>query len=297
MVSRAALALAVALLATAGVGQPQTLQRLSVQSFALSTDAARPRVGVSFHLVVSLRIRERVAQIENLDLPMLAQLELLGDERESAAGPHGTQYRETITVVADNAGPVAISPATLQAIDARDGKPKEWYTNSLTLQVAGAGAQAVPNGFRLPANGAPAALRVSLWAMAAACIAVVALLILRRRRPIVISQQPPAAPGPELPTPIRTRRQRAEDALTVLRAEPTRAAAVRVRAAVWRMVGASNGETLGDVLRRPESSDVTTRDLLIALERSAFTYEDDLSPAIVDACSALERYIDSWVSS
>jgi len=37
----------------------------------------------------------------------------------------------------------------------------------------------------------------------------------------------------------------------------------------------------------------TMRELLIALERSAFTYDDDLSAAIDDACSALEREIGS----
>ncbi|MBV8531133.1 MAG: hypothetical protein JO104_07425, partial [Candidatus Eremiobacteraeota bacterium] len=83
------------------------------------------------------------------------------------------------------------------------------------------------------------------------------------------------------------------DALTVLRAERTRGAAVAVRAAIWRLIGASDGETLGDVLRRPESSDATMRHLLIALERSAFTYDGDLRAAIDDACAALERYAES----
>ncbi len=42
------------------------------------------------------------------------------------------------------------------------------------------------------------------------------------------------------------------------------------------MLGASGGATLGDVLRRRESGDPTMRDLLVALERAAFTYDDDL---------------------
>jgi hypothetical protein len=83
--------------------------------------------------------------------------------------------------------------------------------------------------------------------------------------------------------------------MVVLRAERTRAAAVRVRAAVWRTIGASEGETLADVLRRPGSDDVPLRDVLIALERSAFTYDADLAPAIEDACGALERYAGSLV--
>ncbi len=54
---------------------------------------------------------------------------------------------------------------------------------------------------------------------------------------------------------VRSRRHEIEDALTVLRAERTRVTAVRVRSAVWRMVGASEGETLADVLRRPQAND------------------------------------------
>ncbi len=59
------------------------------------------------------------------------------------------------------------------------------------------------------------------------------------------------------------------------------------------MIGANDGATLGDVLRRRESSVPETRELLIAIERSAFTYDDDLQPAIQDACFALERAMGS----
>jgi hypothetical protein len=62
---------------------------------------------------------------------------------------------------------------------------------------------------------------------------------------------------------------------------------------MWRMVGASEGETLGDVLRRTDTHDRVTRELLVALERSAFTYEQDLVAAIDDACDALERFIEA----
>jgi hypothetical protein len=62
---------------------------------------------------------------------------------------------------------------------------------------------------------------------------------------------------------------------------------------MWRMVGAADGETLADVLRRTDAHDRITRELLVALERSAFTYEQDLHGAIEDACGALERFIES----
>lgn len=280
-------------LVTVQLGSPQTLARLTVQSFALSSDVSFPRVDVPFHLVVDLRVRERVTQVANLELPMLAQLELLGDERQTVSGTHGTQYRETITVVAHNPGTVSIAPATLQAVDARDGKPKQWYTNSLTLHAIGAPAPAFRDALRALLGVLGATLRLTLWVVGIGCFAVIVVLLLRRRREAPAVVQPaPAPPSPSVVLP-RSRRDQFNDALVVLRTERSRSAAVRVRAAVWRMLGASDGETLGDVLRRRETSDTTLRALLISLERSAFTHDDDLARAIDDACAALERCIEA----
>lgn len=283
MASRTAaqIALVAAVVITAATAMAQNLQRLAVQSFELGTDTTAPRVDVPFHLIFTLRVRERVAEIENLNLPILAQLELLGDERETTSTARGTQYRETITVVAHTPGTVAIGSATLQAIDARDGKPKEWFSNGLTLRVGGA-AVAFSSAGR---SG------LLLWIVGIGGLAAIAVLLFRRRRRVV--PMPVAPPVPE-PAPVpRSRRQQAQDALVVLRTERTRGAAIAVRSAIWRMVGAPDGETLGDVLRRIDPRDVPMRDLLIALERSAFTYDADLRAAIDDSCSALARYIET----
>jgi hypothetical protein len=272
----------------------QTLARLTVESFDLGADTVAPKIDVPFHLVVTLRVRERVGEIQNIDLPILAELELLGDERETVNRPHGTLYRETITVVAHDAGSLAIAPATLLAIDARDGKAKEWYSNSLRLRVVGSGSNLLRNGGRVLLAASLVALRfflwVLLWILGIGCVATIVLLLVRRRR-LPASSPKPTSTAP--PIRERSRREQAQDALAVLRAQRSRAAAVAVRTAIWGMVGASGGETLGDVLRRPGSNDVTTRQLLIALERSAFTYDDDLRAAIEDACSALQRYVES----
>ncbi|HEY1868150.1 MAG TPA: hypothetical protein VGG70_07605 [Candidatus Cybelea sp.] len=293
----AALALLGVLLAGApAIGGAQALQRLTVLSFDLGTDATAPRVDVPFHLMLTLRVRERASQIANLDLPVLSALELLGDERETTTAPQGTQYRETVTVVAHTAGTIVISPATLQAIDARDGKPKQWFSNGLTLHVAGAPSRALSNAARNVGAGLLMALRALLWLLlwlvGIACIAAIVVLLARRRKAPVPK---PAASPPPPPVVARTARQHAQDALAVLRAERTRSAAIAVRAAIWRMVGASDGETLGDVLRRTDAHNRVTRELLVALERSAFTYEQDLHAAIEDACGALERYVESAV--
>jgi hypothetical protein len=295
MVRRAAAA--VALLTAAWLAAPaplgaQSLQRLTVESFVLSADTTAPQVDTPFHLIVTLHVRENVVRIDNLDLPLLAELELLGDERETQSGSRGTQYRETITVVAHHAGVVAIAPATLQAVDARDGKPKQWYTNQLRLQVAG--PPLIVTGAAALRSTLHVLLRILLWVVGIAIVVGLVVLIARRRpKPLPMPIPVPVAPAP--PPPVlaeRSRRQEIDDALTVLRAEGTRVAAVRVRTAVWRMVGASEGETLADVLRRPQTNDPVLRGLLIALERSAFTYDEDLHAAIDDACAALSRYAE-----
>lgn len=298
MAKRAAAGVAAALCIAALAIQSavgQSLERLTVESFDLDADTASPRIDVPFHLTVTLRVREDVGEIQNLNLPFLAELELLGDERRTAAGPRGTLYRETIAVVAHNPGAIPIGPATLQAIDARDGKAKQWSTNGLTLRVGGGSSHAMETGSQVVLGAALAMLRSLyaslLFALGIGCVAVILVLLVVRGRPRI----PAPAPPPPVTAAIaeRTRAQQAQDALAVLRRQRSRAAAVAVRTAIWRMLDASDGETLADVLRRPEANEQTMRQLLIALERSAFTSTEDLRAAIEDACSALERYIGS----
>ncbi|MGA8535401.1 MAG: hypothetical protein WB615_14935 [Candidatus Tumulicola sp.] len=282
--------LATALAGHAARVPAQALQRLTVQAFTLGADTANPQAGTPFHLVVTLRVREHVTQIDNLELPLLADLDLLGDERRLQSGPGGTLYRESITVVARQAGTIAIGPAVLQAIDARDRRPKQYFTNRVTLHVSGNAAPVAPSGDAV-AGFALLVLRVMLWIGGALCAVVVIAFIFRRRPAAPM----PAVPAPVVPAPVpvvqRSPRDELRDALVVLRAERTRTTAVRVRALVWRMVGASEGETLADVLQRPEATSPPMRELLRALERAAFTYDDDLTPAIDDACATLERYL------
>ncbi|HEX3670668.1 MAG TPA: hypothetical protein VHT92_03070 [Candidatus Cybelea sp.] len=287
MVRRAAGALALLALfgAVSAVAPAQALQRLTVSSFVLSSDTASPAVDVPFHLVLRLRVRQHVTRVENLNLPMLAQLELLGDMRETVSDASGTEYRETITVVAHTSGAVAVAPATLQAVDARDGRAKEWYTNGLTLRVGANRAQVAGTALRA---------LLGLFLLVLGLALVVAIVAALARRPRVAAAPPPIVISPPSPTPplVRTRAEVARDALAVLRVERDRASAVAVRAGIWNAFGAGEGETLGDVLRRPESGSETARALLIAIERSAFTYDSDLDAAIGDACGALQRYIE-----
>ena len=264
---------------------------MTVESFALSADTNDPVAGVPFHLVVMLRTRQQVAEIGNIDLPVLAQLDLLGDERQTVAGSSGTQYRETITVVARVPGTIEIAPATLQAIDARDGKPKQWFTNGLELRVRVNGAVQARAGAQAVWAVGALVLRALLWLFGIGCVGALAMLLFRRRRvaapPAPVSAaEPPAPPAPE-PSPTAE----LEDALVVLRAERTRAAAESARSAARRMVGAGDGETLADVLARPQCSGNAMRDLLTSLERSAFTHDGDLHSAVDDGIASIERYL------
>jgi hypothetical protein len=272
------------------------LQRLTVTSFTLSSDTAKPELEVPFHLIVSLHVREAVPEIDNIILPVLVDVEPQGDARMTQAGPGGTDYRETITVVAHHTGKIMLAPATLQAIDARDGKATQYSTNPLTLEVVGA-ALAVPGPESQTMQDTLAAVWSTLrglivWIIGLAAV-VILVLVLARRRPQAVHAPVAAAPPPVSRTAAspRSRRDRLQDALTVLRADRNRATAVRVRAVVWELIGASDGETLADVLRRPEAGDPRMAGVLRALERAAFTYDDDVAPAIDAACEALERFL------
>ncbi|HEY1975594.1 MAG TPA: hypothetical protein VGG89_03500 [Candidatus Baltobacteraceae bacterium] len=271
----------------------QALQKLTVQSFELSSDTSNPKLEVPFNLIVRVHVRERVASIDNLVLPILAELELGGDVRRLQTSPSGTDYTETISVIAHHTGKIEISPATLQAVDARDGRPKQYSSNSLTIDVGGGSLDPLAGMKRFVKAALHWLVTAALWAGGIVCVIALAVLLFAHRPAKMPAPTPatvvPAPPAP--PMPPRSRRDQFSDALTVLRAERNRGAAVRVRAAVWRMIGASDGETLGDVLQRPDAADARTRALLRSLERAAFTYDADLAPAVDDACANLEAML------
>ena len=79
------------------------------------------------------------------------------------------------------------------------------------------------------------------------------------------------------------------EALSVLRYDRTRAGAMRARHIVRGMVGASDTETLADVLQRPEAAAPEMQACLRALERACFTYEADLGDAGAAAIGQLEH--------
>ena len=282
-------AIGVALLALAVTMLPagaQSLQRLTVTQLTLSADTKAPKLEQSFHLTVTAHVRERVTWLNNVVLPILAELELQGDAHSVDTSSSGTSYREVITVVAHHTGPITIAPVTLDAIDARTGKAMRYSSNPLTIVVGGLMAE--PRAFALQTNAGPIVAAIGLLLIGGA---VAWALIFLARRPRTKNDVPAEVVVPVLVPVAQLVRNDASvlrDALTTLQAERTRAGAMRVRHAVRALVGANDTETLEDVLRRPKAKEPGMREVLQTLERAAFTYESDLQAAIVRAISALE---------
>jgi len=268
----------------------ETLQRLTVTQLLLSADTTQAKVDEPFHLIITAHVREKITSLDNVDLPILAEVEVLGDEHSLSRSNDGTTYREVITVVAHNAGTIALTPVTLDAVDSRTGKPSRFSSNTLTIEVARGGlSSAAPSTVDYGAIFWRI-VRVAFYVICGGALLLVIVLLLRRnRRPKPqVMRLPQATP---VARPARDPRDIFHDALVTLRAEPTRPTALRVRHVVRAMVGASDTETLADVLRRPLAAETRMRDVLRALERAAFTHESDLHAAIGRAIAAMENLV------
>lgn len=272
MAARLGLAIAALCLLLCAAVRAQEYQRLHVRSFTLSSDAANPQLERPFHVALTIRVSERLSQLENVFLPTFDGAEELGDVRQIAQSASGTTYRETLTLVAHTRGVLTISSGYLDAIDARDGKAKRFISNSLRLPVGGGAVSAVWGALRTAAIVA-----VDLLLVAAALFVVAALFWRRRRALPPQAPVPEPAPQPEIAPPPQND---VDDAFERLRLYRDRKSVLNLRAALWRDAGAQNGETLSDVLRRPAASEDRMRRLLMVVERAAFIEEARLHEAI-----------------
>jgi hypothetical protein len=267
------------------------LQRLHVIALTLSANTRAPHADQSYRLIVFAHVRERVADLDNLVLPNLSGLEVTGGDRKrvAPAAGGGTNYYETIGVTAHQAGAMVIAPAYLEAIDARDGKAKRFLSNDLKIYVTG--TQTMPYG-SLTSTILGTALSILAWMVGLTIVVTVVTLVFLRPRGSPARPAPPATLAlPRADSLAASPRDRLRNAAAELRAMPTRANALRVREAAWRLAGASGGETLSDVLRRPPAADAALRELLVAAERAAFTHDGDLAAAIGAVLQMLDRYL------
>ncbi len=271
----------------ATAAQAQTLLTLHVRVFSMSLDKTTVRVGETFHLSITTHVDQPVLELDNVTLPDLSGFEIGGDERRCSSSGRGSECVEVLTLDATEPGMRTLGPAAMDAVDARNGKPSRFLTNSASIDV-------------LPASplssGLPPWLRDVLLAVLrqiallvlglAALVALVWALTRRKPRPLA----PPAA-APPAPAPAPAGNGATwQSLLAALAGEPSRPRVVAVREVLRKRVGARDGETLADLLaRRAAGGDETLRGALLAVERAAFCEDARLGEAVRAALPLLER--------
>jgi hypothetical protein len=275
------LGLALALI-LAPAARAQGLRPLHVVALSMRADKTRVSVGETFHLAIHVRVRERVAALDELVVPDVGTMHLLGDERTATAGPNGTDVVETLTLEATTPGPYTFPAAYLDAIDARTKKPSRFSANPVRIVVANQGGVY----YDAPGRALRGLLAGALiaFAIVAALAAVVVIIVVRaRRRPVRSAvAAPPVIVAPA--APARTPRDDVGEALRAYRSAPAEAALRRLRATLFAAAGARPGATLRDALTgAPEP---TLGKALHAAEHAAFgpaAMRDDASRELVDA--------------
>lgn len=264
----------------ASTSHAELLQRLHVLGFTVTSDTSRPRVNIPFHVTLSIHVRERITQLQYVYLPTYSGFDNLGDVRRlTHLRGDGSIYRETLTLVAHKPGPIAIGSAYLDAVDLRDSKTKRFISNNLILNVTGT---ALPS-----ARATGRAILLGILALLLLATAIFALLrIFRRRGPVAMSCEPSQQ---AVGTPQRTPAIGLDEALANLRTRRDRSSVLDVREALWSIVGANRGETLGDVLQRKQARSDGLRHILIAIEHAAFVHDTHLQRAIENALSQGEN--------
>lgn len=284
MVAKPPLVAALAAACASAALAQTTLPHLHVISLTLRSDTSAPRLEVPFHLTIAAHFSEVLPSVDFVVLPPLSELEDLGDERRTVAGPRGTDFTETLTVVAHHTGMIHIAPAYLDAIDGRTHKPNRYSSNDLTLHVMG-GVLLDP----FAQLRSFLSLFMKIVALAVAAL-VIGLIFVRRKR---VSPPPTAPVAAAVATPVaqRTLHDEVREGLAELRVRRDRATVLRVRNRLWRMVGAREGETLGDVLGRRAAGAPEIGPLLRTVERAVFIQDAYREGAVDDMILALERYL------
>ena len=272
--AKVTLAFAFLYIGLASASHAELLQRLHVLGFTVTSDTSRPRVNVPFHVTLTVHVREHITQLQYVSLPTFSGFENLGDRRSLTHVPgDGSIYRETLTLVAHNPGPIAIGSAYLDAVDLRDSKTKRFISNDLILNVTGTELQTTRARLRA------VLLAILALLLLAAAIFALSRIFLRRRTLAVSRDHAPQPVGPSQHAPLIG----LDEALANLRTRRDRPSVLRVREALWSIVGANQGETLGDILRREPARSDGLRRILVAVEHAAFVHDTHLQQAIENA--------------
>jgi len=269
-------------------GDAQTLATLHVRSFTMSAAPASLRVGESFSLTIEAHVDEQILELDNVTLPDLSGFDVLGDERRCSASARGSDCIETINITPTVAGERTIAATLMDAVDARNGKPSRFATNTVAVRVAGAPAQL------------PAWLGEAVWALFLAALPLLAAAFViyalfrnfGRRRPRVPAPAVPGAAPRSAAPPHVDPDARLRALVAALAAEPSRARARAVRAALRDRVAARADETLADIARRyrngahsPAQPHVLAA--LYAIEGPSFCEDASVARAVEEALPSL----------
>lgn len=277
-----ALALALAVCESAAAAQAQSLRTLHVDVLEMHADRQQLHVGDVFHLAIHAHVREAVQALDELVIPDVGTMQMLGDERRVTHGRGGTDVIETLTLEPTAAGPYTFAGAYLDAIDARTHKPSRFSAPPVRVVVM----SPVPSPedfWRLMRR--IGALALIVLAVIAGAVALAALVRARRRRERPVVQVPRPVTPP--PPPPRSPRDAVAEALRAYRVAPADGALARLRAALLAAAGTNPGATLRDALAA--TPDHGLRGALIAAERAAFgpAYaRDAASVELVDSTEA-----------
>lgn len=202
----------------------------------MRADRTAVPIGADVHLTIHARVRERVAALDELIVPEVGTMHLLGDERRVRQGPGFTDIDETLTLEPVEAGTTLIPGAYLDAVDGRTGKPTRFTTNGVRITVAAAAGQG---------DGMLRRVAFVLLGLLLATMGIVlAARTLQRRSPQ--ARAVAAARDPLPAVPALSPREAVREAFATYRRAPSRAALGRLRAALFAAAGTRPGCTARD---------------------------------------------------
>ena len=264
--TRRRLAAAIAFAAALASLTPRTpvlaLRTLHVEALAMRADRTQVSVGEVFHLAIHVRVREQVTALDELVVPDVGTMQLLGDERHATSSPAGTDVVETLTLEARAPGTFTFNGAYLDAIDARTRKPSRFSANPVRVVVAGGTTFRVLHSWDVVLLLA----KIMLAATGVLVAAALVIMLVRTRRPTPVAPAPVVIAPP--PAPRRTPRDAVADALRLYRTAPAHDPLMRLRAALFAAAGVAEGATLRDALAA--TADRELQAALAAAERAAF---------------------------
>jgi hypothetical protein len=277
------------LIASAALASPvaaEQLARLHVTNLALGADRTHVKIGERFSIYVRVHVTEKVDRIDNLVLPNLLDFNNLGDEHTRQITPKGTDWTERVILEAPQAGTFTIPPAFFDAVNARNGKPSRFSSNTLTIVVGQPSPLDDPGALGRRILG----IALAIIGILAAVFVLLVLFVLRMRR------APRAAP-PQSQAPTIVRVIDPSEALRASLGDAqrarTRASILALRGELFAREGVPRGATTRDALERIPPGSHGVRLAVTHLERAAFGPDDRLDTAIDEALGAVESLLRS----